>query len=490
MRLLRTLVLIVFSFIVSVSLSAQDFEQLLETLSNQEAFWSLTVLDESGNKLENFNSDKLIIPASNQKLYTLAAVLDRLGGDYKYTTNIYGDGELVDSTWQGDLIIRGSGDPSISGFLYDDDRYFVFKSFLNQLKEKGIKQYSGSISKNLDFFDGQVYPTGWDWYDLTFYYGVEIAPLSYNNNAVDIEVLADGMVGEKPIVKYFPNHYPVKLSDTILDETDIISINNQQIITEENRKYDERYLRPLGKNEIYLGSKLPKGYKEEESLSISDAGSFFTNTFQVFLHQNGISNQGNSLLDILYSDILDSYPILASHSSKPLSELIKWANKESDNFYTEMMLKTLAAEEQGIPGTFENGIKEVRNFLAEQGVDTNLVKMNDGSGLAMGNYTTTGNISKLLYSMKSHNEWDVFYNSFPVAGIDGSIAHRFKGTELYNNIRAKTGYVSGVRTLSGYMTTRSGKQIIFSLATNHFAGKVRPVDNSHQQILQYLYEKY
>ena len=116
--------------------------------------------------------------------------------------------------------------------------------------------------------------------------------------------------------------------------------------------------------------------------------------------------------------------------------------------------------------------------------------MNDGSGLAMGNYTTTGNISKLLYSMKSHNEWDVFYDSFPVAGIDGSIAHLFKGTELYNNIRAKTGYVSGVRTLSGYMTTRSGKQIVFSLVTNHFAGKVRPVDNSHQQILQYLYEKY
>ena len=98
MRLLRTLVLIVFSFIVSVSLSAQDLEQMLETLPNQEAFWSLTVLDESGNKLENFNSDKLIIPASNQKLYTLAAVLDRLGSDYTYYTNIYGNGQITGQT--------------------------------------------------------------------------------------------------------------------------------------------------------------------------------------------------------------------------------------------------------------------------------------------------------------------------------------------------------------------------------------------------------
>lgn len=141
MRFLRTLVLIVLSFSVSVSLSAQDIEQLLETLPNQEAFWSLTVLDESGNKLENFNSDKLIIPASNQKLYTLAAVLDRLGGDYTYYTNIYGNGQITDSVYNGDLIIRGIGDPSISGFLYDDDRYYVFSELEKQIKSNGIKKY-------------------------------------------------------------------------------------------------------------------------------------------------------------------------------------------------------------------------------------------------------------------------------------------------------------------------------------------------------------
>ncbi|MEP1305512.1 MAG: D-alanyl-D-alanine carboxypeptidase/D-alanyl-D-alanine-endopeptidase [Balneola sp.] len=490
MRKSKYVVFLFLTVLIASETEAQGVEQLIQTLPNQEAFWSVTVVDDNGNKLENYNSDKLIIPASNQKLYTLATVLDRLGSDFRYTTNIYGDGELVDSIWIGNLIIKGSGDPSISGFLYEGDRYFVFKSFLEHLKAKGIKKYAGNISKNLDYFDGQVHPVGWDWYDLTFYYGVEIAALSFNNNAIDIEVFAEGLVGEKPTVKYFPNHYPVKLSDTIFDEIDIISIDNQQIIIEENKKYDEKYLRKLGSNEIYLGSKLPQGYKEEESLSISDAGNFFTETFEVFLRRNGIISEDSSLLDIQYSSVLDSYPVLASHTSKPLSELVKWANKESDNFYTEMMLKTMAAEKQGVPGTFENGIKEVRDFLAEQGVDTNLVKMNDGSGLAMGNYTTSGNISKLLYSMKSHHEWDVFYDSFPVAGIDGSIAHRFKGTELYNNVRAKTGYVSGVRTLSGYMTTGSGREIIFSIATNHFAGKVSPVDNSHQQILQYLYEKY
>lgn len=479
MRLLRTLVLIVLSFIVSVSLSAQDLEQLLETLPNQEAFWSLTVLDESGNKLENFNSDKLIIPASNQKLYTLAAVLDRLGGDYTYYTNIYGNGQITDSVYYGDLIIRGVGDPSISGFLYDDDRYYVLSELEKQIKSNGIKNIVGDLVANIGFFDEEDFPIGWDWYDMSFYYGVEVAPLSFNNNAVDLVVNADGKIGDTPGINWFP------------ENTEYVEFINEQEIVEENRKYDEDYKKGLGSNLIYLGSKLPKGYLEEESLAISEAENYFLHSFDAYLNLKGIET--NSTFEVNRDNIPDhwvNYKVIASHSSKPLSELIKWANKESDNFYTEMMLKTLAAEEQGIPGTFENGIKEVRNFLAEQGLDTNLVKMNDGSGLAMGNYTTTGNISKLLYSMKSHIEWDVFYDSFPIAGIDGSIAHRFKGTELYNNIRAKTGYVSGVRTLSGYMTTRSGKQIVFSLATNHFAGKVRPIDNSHQQILQYLYEKY
>ena len=467
---------ILFSVFVAENVKAQSFEQLLERLPNKEAFWSLTVLDEEGNKLENFNSDKLIIPASNQKLYTLAAVLDRLGSDFRYTTNIYGDGELVDSTWIGDLIIRGSGDPSISGFLYDEDREYVFSELMKQLKEFGIKDINGSLYSDISYFDKEVYPVGWDWYDLSFYYGVEIAPLSFNNNAFDLIVNAEGEIGEKPSISYYPEIIGLEI------------INNQTIVSP-NKEYDEYYRRKLGFNSIELASKLPQNYRETESLSIENAGLFFLNSFELFLRNNGFVNVNSSKLNVECSSVGCS-KVLASHTSKPLSELVKWANKESDNFYTEMMLKTLAAEKQGFPGTFENGIKEVRNFLAEQGVDTNLVKMNDGSGLAMGNYTTTGNISRLLYSIKSHKEAKVLYNSLPIAGIDGSIAHRFKGTDLYNNVRAKTGYVGGVRTLSGYMTTSSGMKITFSLATNHFAGKVKPVDYSHQQILEYLYAKY
>ncbi len=472
----KQLLLTCSALLFSINLLAQELESLLGSVPNQEAFWAITVLDENGNNLESLNSGKLIIPASNQKLYTLGAVLDRLGSNFTYTTNIYGKGELRGSTWIGDLIIRGSGDPSISGFLYEDDREFVFKNLLQQLKEKGISSVKGNLISDISYFDNEVYPVGWDWYDLTFYYGVEISPLSFNNNAFDLVVTAGDKIGEAPAIRWYP------------EIDDLTIINNQKII-EAGNKYDEFYRRKLGSNKVELASKLPQGYIEEESLSIENAPKFFLDSFALFLRKNGFSIAKVSNKNVVCL-VVECTEVLASHTSQPLSKLVKWANKESDNFYTEMLLKTLAAEKQEIPGTFENGIKEVRNFLAEQGIDTNLVKMNDGSGLAMGNYTTTENISSFLHSMKSHAAYDIFYNSFPVAGIDGTIAHRFKGTGLYNNLRAKTGFITGIRTLSGYMTGSSGRQITFSLATNHYAGKLKPVDASHQEIIEYLYKKY
>lgn len=482
-------------FATGINGYTQDISKIIDTSNHPEAFWSLTVLDEDGNTLEAINDNKLIIPASNQKLYTLAAVLDRLGPDYKYATKIYGDGRLENGTWKGNLIIAGSGDPSISGFLYDEDRYYVFNELYNQLKDFGIERIEGEVLANETYFDDQVYPKGWDWYDLTFYYGVEVSALSFNNNAVDIEVFAEGNVGDKPRVTHFPSTYPVQLAKGPLDRLEFpgITIVNNQAIAERYTKYDEDYKRKPGTNVLKLGSMLPQGYYEDEALAITNAGFFFVESFEQYLNEQGIKvnpSEEHRIKDYTPFKELGDFEVLATHYSKPLAELVKWANKESDNFYVEMMLKTLAAEFQEIPGTFDNGIQEVRNFLAEQELDTTLVLMNDGSGLAMGNYTTTSNISRLLSQMKAHASFTEFYNSFPIAGIDGTIAHRFKGTELYTNLRAKTGYVGGVRTLSGYFTTKTGNEIIFSLATNHFVGKVRYVDATHQQIIEALYEKY
>ncbi|MDZ7806542.1 MAG: D-alanyl-D-alanine carboxypeptidase/D-alanyl-D-alanine-endopeptidase [Gracilimonas sp.] len=457
---------------------AQNLQSVIDKAPNQEAFWSVTVRDQQGYILERLNSRKVIIPASNQKLVTTAALLDHFGADFQFETVLYGDGKLTDGVWNGDLIIVGSGDPSISGDLYDDDRYHVFERFRDQLAQAGIQQITGDLIADVSLFDQQVYPKGWDWYDFSFYYGVQISPLSFNNNAVDLEVFADGKIGETPRITWFP------------DSTDYVTFINKQVITHPNTEYDEYYRRELGGNTITLGSTLPQNYYEDESLSVDDPPNYFLYSFMNYLGENSINVSGD--LKVSYEAIdTAGTQRLATHRSKPFSELIEWTNKESDNFYTEMMTKTLSAQKSEGKGSFEDGILHIREFLFEMGLDTIYVQMNDASGMAGGNFNTTENLSKLLVEMQSHNEFNTYYRSMSVAGIDGTLAHRMKGTSLYNNFKGKSGFVTGVRTLSGYMKTRSGKQIIVSIGTNNFISeKVRPIDSVHEKILMYLYNKY
>jgi len=460
-------------------LNAQDVTSIIKKGKETGAFWSVSIRDVQGNLLEEYNSDHLIIPASNQKLFTTAAILDGLGSDFRFTTSIYSVGILVDGIWEGDLTFRAVGDPSISGIMYEEDREFVFRSLFNQLREKGVEEIKGALVADVSYFDDQTFPKGWDWEDLSFYYGVEISPLSFNNNAVDLIVDANGEIGETPAISWFP------------ENTDYVTFFNRQIIASSNTKYDEDYLKYLGKNQIHLGSLLPQGYLEEESLAISEAEMFFLKSFDNYLNRNGIKTSGEFETQTAnISDYWDTNPILATHTSEALYKLIEWTNKESDNFYTEMLLKTLAAEKQGIPGTFENGIDEVRHFLGRMEVDTTNVFMKDGSGMASGNFTKTSILSDFLVKMQDHSEFDAFYKSLSIAGIDGTVAHRMKGTPLYNNFKGKSGYVGGVRTLSGYFETASGDTLIVSLAANNFIGKVRPIDAIHEEILMYLYEFY
>ncbi len=455
-----------------------SIENIVENSRNSDAFWSVTVRGQNGEVLEGHNANKLVTPASNLKLYTTAAALDRLGHDYTYTTYIYSKGELKDSVWIGDLIIKGSGDPTISGVFYSDDREYVFKSFLKQLKEAGINEIKGKLLADISYFDTEDYPIGWDWYDMSFYYSVPIGPLAFNNNTFFLEVFAEGEVGERPRIEWYP----------IVES---IVIHNNQTIVEADKKYDEHYRKRMGFNEYNLASFLPKGYYEDEDLAIESSHLFFLEAFELFLKNNNFKLNVQDFSSALgKTGNRDEFTVLASHTSKPLSEIIERINKESDNFYTEMVLKTLGAEKQNLPGSFDNGIWEVKKFLSEQTIDTNSVVMYDGSGLSASDKLTTRDLSLLMHKMKEHPQFEYYYNSFPIAAVDGSLEFRFKNTFLANNLRGKTGFINGVRSITGYMSTKSGNTITYSIVTNNFNGYISNVDSTHQEVLLYIYDKY
>lgn len=456
-----------------------EIVQTVENSKAYDAFWSVIVRDSTGKILEGYNYDKLIHPASNLKLLTSAAVLDELGKDYTYKTGMYGFGYQEGGTWQGDIIIKGVGDPSISGEYYNDDRFHVFEKFYTAIDTLGIRKINGDLIGNNAYFDQHPYPKGWSWDDLSFYYGVETSALSFNENAVDLIVFANNEVGETPDIEWFPF------------DTDFVNFINEQVITPSSSEYDEFYQRILGTNTIILRSKVPQNYVEKESLSVMNASMFFMDTFKKYLRDGAIALGGRIIIDEQKQDgNEDEYTLLSMHESEPVRDLLKQINKESSNFYTEMMLKTAAAEHYGTQGSTELGLALVKEFAVSMEMDTTKIELTDGSGMAPATLMTVEDLTKLMVKMQERPDFSAYKNSMSLAGIDGSLQHRFKNTPLYRKIYGKTGFVSGVRALSGYMTAASGEPLIFSIVTNNHSEKTSYIDAVHESILLQIHQKY
>ncbi|MEX0994826.1 MAG: D-alanyl-D-alanine carboxypeptidase/D-alanyl-D-alanine-endopeptidase, partial [Balneolaceae bacterium] len=416
---------------------------------------------------------KQIRPASTWKLVTSAAYLNFLGGDYTFVTGLYGTGRQEGNTWRGDLLIRGTGDPAISGEFYDGNPLFLFEQWVDSLKNMGIDRIDGNLIGNESFFDDVPYPRGWEWDDLSYYYGVEINALSFNKNVVDLEVVADGEVGQKPDIQWFPFNTPY------------VNFINEQVITPAGTSYDESYRRLLGTNTILLRSRLPRGYYETEPLSIAQPSLYFIDTFSRVLQMEGIRLTGRLITDRQERDWNDEnyYRLIYEHESVPLRNMIEWKNKESDNFYAEMLLKTLAAETYGVEGSTELGLEAVKQFMYSVGVDTSRVTMRDGSGMASGNLVRSRDLNEFLKHIQSLDWFDDFYKSLSIAGVDGTLESRFHGSPVRDQFYGKTGFVSGVRTLAGYLRTESGRRLIVTIATNNYTARTSSVDRLHEKIL-------
>lgn len=455
----------------------RQIETRLNAKGTPNAHWAVSVRDESGQEIAAFNSEKLMVPASNMKLVTSAAILEELGPDFRYVTNIYGTGKLEGRTWVGDIHIVASGDPSINGDFYDDDDLYVFKQYAEQLRAAGIDSIRGNVFGNTSVFDGQHLPPDWDWYDLPFYYAAEVGPLSFNSNTVFLEVETSGKPGTKPGISWFPFN------------TDYVMFVNNQLITARGTSYRESYRRMPGSNVITLGSRLPQGYVETEALTVSNPTMYFLDTFVKFLTYEGFG------MDVRFHE--DPFPrgwehadykLLASHESQPLSELLQKVNKDSDNLYAEMMLKTLAHHRKGGAGSIRTGEIAANQRFSIMKLDTNYVSFRDGSGLASTNLVSTGFLSGLLYAMTQSPNFAHYDSSMTIAGVDGTFRNRLRGTPLEGNLRGKSGTISRTRAFSGYVKTKSGKLVSFSMIANNFRVPARDIDRIHEALATIIFD--
>ena len=453
---------------------AEYVDAVLDSAAFDNAFWGVKVIDlESGEALYARNAEKSFIPASNTKLYTTAAALDQLGSDYRYRTGLYIDGEIdAEGALEGNLIVRGSGDPAIGGRFTDGDLTQTFRAWADSLRAAGIARIEGDVVGDDDVFDDEPLGYGWSWDDEPYWYAAEISGLSFNDNNVDVAI--EGReVGAPAQVRWEPFR------------TDYVEVVNATRTVPADSALDEGYARERGTNTIRLSSLVPAGRTDTESLTVTNPTRYFVHVLRESLLRSGLPVAGRPV-DVDAMPIKPDYEggrlrRVAVHASPPLGEIAAVVNKRSQNLYAEALIKTLGRERplspealgtrEVEPGSAEMGIAAAMETFLEAGIDTSRLQLVDGSGLSRMNLVTPEATAALLRFMWGHPEPDVrraFYASLPVGGQDGTLRFRYRDGRARGNVRAKTGTVSHASALSGYVTSAGGTPFAFAMMCNHY----------------------
>ena len=463
----------------------KQIEAILQEEPFQNAFWGIVVYDLHANKtLYTHNPEKSFIPASNLKLYTTAAALDILKPSFQYKTPVY---VYTDSTATGlkhHLIVRGSGDPTIGGRFTNGDRTRTFRDWADSLKAAGIHLLEGDVVGDDDIFDDIPLGYGWSWDDETYWYSAELGGLVFNDNCVDFTIVGLRR-GTPALVSWEPFN------------TDYVRVINATLTLPPDSSLTEGYTRERGSNTIYLSSRIPEGRIDFESLTVHNPTLYFAHILRSTLIYAGIPVFGLPVdvddLPIKPDYSQPAYRKIATHYSPPLREIVKVINKRSQNLYADQLLKTLGAVAypDSLPGagSHARGIAVAMQVFARAGIDTSRIQMVDGSGLSRMNLVTPEMTVKLLRYMWQHPDTTIrnaFYESLPIGGIDGTLEKRFRQGKAYTNVRAKTGYVSNARTLSGYVHTARGTPLAFSIMCNHYTIPTKLVNQAQDRIVELL----
>ena len=403
-------------------------------------------------------ADQSLLPASNMKLYTTAAALDRLGPDFQYTTSLYADGPVLPGgILDGNLILVGRGDPALSGRFFGDSATYVFDRFAQELRRAGVRRITGRLIGDASYFDDQFVAPGWEPGNLLWWYGARSNALSFNDNVVTMEIRPGDVVGDPVRVSFYPH-------------ADGLRVANRAATSSRRGGRSIGIARRPDLNGYEIWGRVPlSGAPVRYVVAVEDPAAFTLSVMRDRLERMGISVTGQD--QVVYDrDLLPnrSRRLVASHVSPRLVDLVRVVNKRSQNFFADQILKTLGAVADG-EGSFNEGADVVRELLRGLGVSSHSVVVRDGSGLSRSNIVTARATAELLVGMRSHPLFDDYYDSLLIAGLDGD-PRRLRSAAARGNVHTKTGTLRGVSALSGYATTRDGELVAFSVITNGMPG--------------------
>ncbi|RFB18799.1 D-alanyl-D-alanine carboxypeptidase/D-alanyl-D-alanine-endopeptidase [Bacillus sp. HNG] len=427
----------------------------------------------SGEILYQHAGDVRLRPASNLKLITAATALSALGENYQFSTEILTDGKLEENKLIGNLYLKGKGDPT----LLQEDLDLLAK----KIKKSGVDVIFGNVIADDTWYDDERYSMDLTWSDETYYYGSAVSGLTaspnkdYDSGTIIVEVSPGKKAGTKAVISLQPSSNYIKI------------INNTKTVQKEEKK-DISIIREHGENVITIEGTIPVQAKPiQEWMTVWEPTAYALDLFKQSLAKQGIHVMGTEGI----AKTPDKAALLVTDKSIPLNELLIPFMKLSNNGHGETLVKEIGRVRYD-EGSWEKGINVVKEELRKIGVDPGSMVIRDGSGISHVNLVSANDISKLLYSAQNQEWFPTFLHSLPIAGnserlVGGSLRYRLKNPEMAGKVKAKTGTITTVSSLSGYLKTRSGEDLIFSILLNNLMNDAhgKPIED---KIVTLLYE--
>lgn len=452
-----------------------ELQRAIDSLISQPEFrtahWGVLVVDPAlGDTLYSHNAGKLFLPASNMKLATMATAVTQLGVDYRWTTTVAARGAEINGVLDGDLLVIGRGDPSVSDSA-QGDAMLPLRQIADSLYATGLRRVTGRLLATGDAFPGPTIGFGWSWSDLDDVDGAAVDELLFNDGFGTLHVSAGDAVGDVPTVRTAPaSTYPaVRVTARTVAPSDTAALAHDSL----------RVVMDSVLGVFDLQGAIAVGDSAVLPVPFADPDEAYLAALREALWNRGIVVDGG------LADSTATVDTLVRVQSPTLGELLADVLKPSQNQMAEMVFRTIGMVETGI-GRADSAARVVGDQLVAWGAQPDGFVIRDGSGLARYDYLTPETVVHILDAMRESSDSTIFRGALPMAGVDGTLENRMVGTPAQGNVRAKTGSLSNTRSLSGYVTTADGRQLLFSVLVNSYSAKPAQVTAAQDSIAAWL----
>jgi serine-type D-Ala-D-Ala carboxypeptidase/endopeptidase (penicillin-binding protein 4) len=459
--------------------------QRLNTLMDQPPFdratWNVYVQDDQGRVLFNRNGDRFSVPASNTKLVVAATAAVLMPPDFRVRTSVYANGSVTNGVLQGDLVLYGRGDPTWSERCYTvdtlapggcDSTWTAIDAIADSLRARGIRRVTGRVVGDGSYFEPTITHWNWSSFDLNWWYAAPVSGLGFHDNSVDFEITPGAAVDQPPTITWIPH-------------LDFFTFENRARTgpSDSGSSIGDNFFRRPGTLDIWAEGTVALGRSPWiESFALPDPNLYTARALAASLLKKGIAVEGGTASttdSMVFRSVRCCGNPLVEYRGRPLADLIFPILNTSQNWFAEMLLK-IVGREVGDTGSWARGLEVERRFLIDSvKIDSTAFALDDASGLSAGNLVTPRAFVQLLRYMYGHPKRAPFLAALPRAQQRGSLLRRFAGTPLEGRVLAKTGSISRVNTLSGYVERADGRVITFSIQAN---GHTVPTRQMLQQI--------